>query len=89
MGGFWTNEGIRGFTSVSRHEDTPGEAGGLEVDFRDLPEKGVLAIFAAINLPLRPAMTLQEVLSVLGEPERTHIFVADRKSMSALGLSED
>src|SRR5207247_2508510 len=80
MGGFWINEGIRTCTSVSRHKDTPNEAGGLEVDFRDLPESGVVAIFDAIHLPLRPGMTLQEVQSVLGEPEHTDVFVADRKS---------
>ena len=80
MGGFWINEGIFGFTSVSRHEDTPDEAGGLEVAFGELPESATLAIFDAIHLPLRQGMTLQEVRSVLGEPEQTHVFVADRKT---------
>jgi len=79
MGGFWIHEGI-GFTGVARHEDTPDEAGGLAVDFRELPESATLAIFDAIHLPLRPGMTLEEVCSVLGEPEHTHVFVADRKS---------
>jgi hypothetical protein len=79
MGGFWINEGI-GLTSMSRHEDTPSETGGLEVDFSELPESAVAAIFDAIHLPLRPGMTLEEVRSVLGAPEQTHVFVADRKS---------
>jgi hypothetical protein len=80
MGGLWLNEGICGFTSLSRHEDCPDETGGLEVGFRDLSPSGVLAIFDAIHLPLRPGMTLEEVKSILGEPEQTHVFVADRKS---------
>jgi len=79
MGGFWIHEGV-GFTGVARHEDTPDEAGGLEVDIRELPESATLAIFAAIHLPLRPRMTLDEVRSIVGEPERTNVFVADRKS---------
>jgi hypothetical protein len=52
----------------------------LEVDFRDLAETDVLAIFDAIHLPLQPRMTMDEVRLVLGEPEQTHVFVADRKS---------
>jgi hypothetical protein len=80
MGGFWINEGIRGFTSISRHEDTPDEAGGLEIDFRDLPPAEVKTMLGAIQLPLRPGVSLEEVQAVLGEPERTHVFVADRKS---------
>jgi hypothetical protein len=79
MDGFWINEGIRGFSSVSRHEDTPNEAGGLEIDFRDLSQ-AELAMLDTIDLPLRPGMTLLEVQSVLGEPEHTDVFVADRKS---------
>jgi len=80
MGGFWIHEGI-GFTGVARHEDTPDEAGGLAVAFRELPERSAtLAIFDAIRLPLRLGMTLEEVRSVLGEPEHTNVFVADRKS---------
>jgi hypothetical protein len=80
MGGFWINEGIRGFTSVSRHEDMPDEAGGLEIDFSDLPQSAILSMLDTIHLPLRPGMTLQEVQSFLGEPEHTDVFVADRKS---------
>lgn len=80
MGGFWVNEGIRGFTSLSRHEDTPEEAGGLEIDFRDLSPSDVVTIFDRIHLPLRPGMKLEEVLSVLGEPEQIHTFAADRKT---------
>ena len=79
MGGFWINEGI-GFTSMSRHEDTPEETGGLEVDFSELPESAVPAIFDATQLPLRRGMSFEEVRSVLGEPEKTHVFVADRKT---------
>jgi hypothetical protein len=65
---------------VSRHEDTPDEAGGLEIDFRDLPPPAMAKMLGAIRLPLRPAMTLQEVEAVLGEPEHTDVFVADRKT---------
>jgi hypothetical protein len=80
MGGFWVNEGIHGFTSLSRHEDTPDEAGGLEIDFRDLSPSDVVTIFDRIHLPLRPGMALEEVVTVLGKPEQIHTFVADRKS---------
>ena len=79
MGGFWIYEGI-GFTGVARHEDTPDEAGGLAVDFRELPKSATSAIFDAIHLSLRQGMTLEEVRSALGEPEHTDVFVADRKS---------
>ena len=79
MGGFWINEGT-GFTSMSRHEDTPEETGGLEVDLLEFPESAVSAIFEAIQLPLRRGMSFEEVRSVLGEPEKTHVFVADRKT---------
>ena len=80
MGGLWRNEGIRTCTSISYHEDMPDEAGGLEVDFRDLSEAAVLSIFAVIHLPLRPGMALHEVCAVLGQPEKTHVFVHDRKT---------
>src|SRR5262245_18135594 len=80
MGGFWINEGIPGFTSLSRHEATPDEAGGLEVDSRDLSLSDIVAIFDTIHLPLRPGMTFEEVRSVLWEPGQTHTFVADCKS---------
>jgi hypothetical protein len=79
MGGFWINEGIYGFTSVSRHEDLPNETGGLEIDFRD-SRTPILAMLNAIHLPLRPGMTLQEIQSFLGEPEHMDVFLADRKS---------
>src|SRR5262245_2159450 len=79
MGGFRINEGI-GFTSMCRHEDTPEETGGLEVHFSELPESAVSAIFDAIQLPLRRGMSFEEVRSVLGEPQKTHVFVADRKT---------
>lgn len=80
MGGFWINEGIHGFTSLSRHEDTPDETGGLEVHFSDLSRGEVLAMLAAIHLPLRPGMTLPEVVAVLGQPEEIHVFVSERKT---------
>lgn len=79
MGGFWIHEGI-GFTGIARHEDTPDEAGGLALDFRELPESAISAIFDAIRLPLRPGMSFEAVRSVIGEPEETHVFVADRKT---------
>lgn len=80
MGGFWICEGMSGFTGVFRHEDTPDEAGGLVIDFRELSPSDIARIFETIHLPLRPGMTLEEVRSVLGEPEKTQLFVADAKS---------
>lgn len=78
-GGIWTNEWIGACTGVSRHESMPDEVGGLEIDFRELPERDVMAIFDAIQLPLKPGMTLQEVKVVLGEPFESVDFIEDRK----------
>jgi len=81
MGGYWKSESIaQTQTHMERHEDTPKETGGLEVDFSDTPESAALAILDAIRLPLRHGMTLREVRSVLGVPETVDVFVADRKS---------
>jgi len=79
MGGLWISEGV-GFTHVSRHRETPDEAGGLEVFFSELPESTSRAILDAIHLPLRPGLTLQEVQSILGQPGKTFTFVPDRKT---------
>jgi hypothetical protein len=78
-GGIWTNESVGACTGVSRHESMPEEVGGLEIDFRDLPEKDALAFFNALRLPLKPGMTLQEVQGVLGEPKERGDFIEDRK----------
>ncbi len=80
MGGYWIEELFYGGTALYRHEATPDEAGGLTVDFRDLPTEGVLAIFNAIRLPLRPAMPMKEVRSVLGEAETPETFPNGNKS---------
>jgi hypothetical protein len=82
MGGIWINEGIPGFTSISRHEDTPDEAGGLEVDFRDLSPTEIAAVFEALHLPLQPGMTSDQLRSVLGVPDQTDSIYGDRRSHS-------
>jgi hypothetical protein len=79
MGSFWVNEGI-GFTSFSRHVSTPQETGGLEVSFPELPPNAIERLLGAIGLPFRPGMSHDEVLSACGNPERTHVFVAHRKT---------
>ena len=79
MGGLWANESVGACTGVCRHESAPDEVGGLEIDFRDLPEKDTLAIFDALHLPLRPGMTLQEVQAVLGEPQERVDYIEDRR----------
>jgi len=83
MGGYWINEGVYGFTSFSREEDTPDETGGLEIDFDGLPEGSARAILDAINLPLRSGMKLEEVYSILGEPNEKDTlgkYVHDRQT---------
>jgi len=83
MGGYWINEGVYGFTSFSREEDTPDETGGLEMDFGSLPEDSAKAILDAIRLPLRSGMKLEEVYSILGEPKEKDTFgkyVHDRQT---------
>ena len=79
MGGFWISECLR-FTHMSRHEDTPRETGGLEVDFSEITGHAASAIFEAIRLPLRRGMTLREMRSIMGDPDDVDVFVADRKS---------
>jgi len=77
MGTYWKYEGIR-FTWFARWSQTPDDTGGVEVDFAEVPETVSAAIFYALNLPLRQGMTQDEVRALLGEPEETHVFVADR-----------
>ena len=80
MNGWWINEGI-GITGISRHEDTPDEAGGLEVLFSELSASATVAMLDAIRLPLHPGMTFENLRSVLGEPQQTEFFptIPDRK----------
>ena len=78
-GGVWTSEAVGACTCVCRHESTPDVVGGLEVDFRDLPERDTLALFGVLHLPLRPGMSLQEVQAVLGEPRERVDFIEDRR----------
>ena len=83
MGGYWINEGAYGFTSFSREEDTPDEAGGLEMDFSELPKDSAQRILGAIRLPLLSGMKLEEVYAVLGEPVAKDTFgkyVHDRQT---------
>jgi len=77
MGSRWHNEGI-GFTSFSRHASTPDATGGVEISFSELPQDCIERLLSAIGLPVRPGMSISEVLSVLGSPRATRQFVADR-----------
>lgn len=79
MGTDWFNEGI-GFTSFSRHVNTPDQTGGLEINFEELPAENIEHLLNAIGLPLEPGMTAQEVLSALGEPRHTRGRASDRKN---------
>lgn len=88
MGSCWHNEGI-GFTSFSRHVNTPDQTGGLEISFAELSAEGSDRLMSAIGLALRPGMSASEVLSVMGEPTETHQFVPDRRSYEfAAGISQ-
>lgn len=83
MGGYWINEGVYGFTSFSREEDTPDQTGGLEIDFSELPDDSARRILDAIHLPLSAGMKLEEVYAVLGEPtakDKLGKHVQDRQS---------
>ncbi len=79
MGSYWLNEGI-GFTSFSRHASAPDNTGGLEVSFQELSDDCSRRFLSAVGLPLRPGMSILEVLSVMGVPTSTHQFVPDRRT---------
>lgn len=81
-GGLWTCEAVGAFTCVCRHESMPSVVGGLEMDFRELPERDTLAIFETLHLPLRPGMSLQAVQAVLGEPTERVDYIEDRRGYS-------
>ena len=80
MGGMWIVDQLTAWNGFARPRATPSETGGLEIIFPDMPKDVAAAILNAIRLPLKPGLSLDEVRSVLGEPERTESFVDDRKT---------
>jgi hypothetical protein len=77
LGARWFNEGV-GFTSFSRPLHAPEETGGLEVSFPAFPADSSQRLLVMIGLPLRPGMSASEVLTALGTPTATHLYVPDR-----------
>ena len=77
MGGIWIGEAV-GFTEFLRLESSTDELGSLAIDLDDLPTDTIQAIFATLNLPLKPHATYAEVEEVLEKYESTNIFVEDR-----------
>lgn len=78
MGGLWLGEGLV-FTDFLRLESLPDELGCVSLDLSSLPEKVSLEILDKLGLPIRPGMNRDEIEACLGKPERTLVFVKDRK----------
>jgi hypothetical protein len=75
----WVGEGI-GFSEWLRLEDDPEELRSLAIDFAEFPSGAAAAVLAAIDLPLRPGMRLDDIRGVLGgavEDRVSHEFTVD------------
>lgn len=79
MGGDWYCDAI-GFTWFGRLNRSPDETGCLELNFSEVSSRESENILSAIQLPLSAGMSLEAVREVLGEPNETISFVADRKT---------
>jgi hypothetical protein len=73
----WCGE-ASGFTEWLRLESDPEVLRSVALDLAALPEAASASILAALQLPLRPRMPVEEVIAVLGPPLETLAFVADR-----------
>ena len=70
MDSLWHEESIRG-AEFLRHERDPNRLGGICLDFRYMSPALPTSILAAIQLPLRPGMSVEDVVSLLGDPADT------------------
>lgn len=50
----------------------------MAIDFNELPHSKIEEILRVIDLPLRAAMTFEELKTILDEPFETHQFASDR-----------
>jgi hypothetical protein len=73
----WMGEAI-GFSEWLRLEKEPDILRSLAIDFKGLPHSKVEEILRVIDLPIRAAMTIEELKTILGEPYETSHFVLDR-----------
>ena len=67
-----------GFSEWLRPEDEPDALGSLTIDFAEFPGEAASRVLEAIELPVRPGMTLDEPRALLGEPRQTFRFVAGK-----------
>jgi hypothetical protein len=76
----WVGEGI-GFSEWLRLEDEPEELRSLAIDFAEFPPGAAAAVLAAIDLPLRPGMRLDDIRGVPGGAvEEQRLLHEDRVS---------
>lgn len=74
---YWVGEAV-GFSEWLRPEGEPDAMGSLTLDFAEFPGDAASRVLEAIELPVRPGMTLDELKAVLGEPRQTFRFVAGK-----------
>jgi hypothetical protein len=77
MDHFWVGEAI-GFSEWLRLEDEPDILRSLAIDFGEFPNSVGEEVLRTIDLPIHGGMALEELRTILGEPYKTHQFVADR-----------
>jgi len=76
-GRIWVGESI-GFSEWLCLEQTPDRLGSITLDFNEFPEEAAPRVLEALELPLRPGMTFEEIKEILGEPARTLRFGSSR-----------
>lgn len=74
---FWVGEAM-GFSEWLRPEDDPDILRSLALDFAELPYTAVEAVLKAIDLPVSPGMTVDELRTILDEPSEILSFTPDR-----------
>jgi len=77
MGRQWIGEAV-GFSEWLRPQEDSRSLGSMASDFSDLPEDVAAAVLERVQLPLRPGMSLPEIVAVLGAPQVIHRFRLDR-----------
>jgi hypothetical protein len=79
MGRSWVGEAV-GFSEWLRPEERPERLESLALDMAELPNETVDSVLARVGLPVRKGTTLNELISLLGQPEKTDTFAEDRKT---------
>jgi hypothetical protein len=75
----WVGEAL-GFSEWLRPVEEPEVLRSLAINFPRFPASAVSRVLAAIDLPIRVGMNIDELRSLLGEPAETHRFADDRVS---------